>query len=1068
MKKILMWLKGHLRLLVSLTGVALIPLIYAGVLIAANSDPTGRLHEVPALVVNLDTAATTSTGESIDLGPDIVKELEDSTEASNLQWREASEADANAALADGSALAVLTVPKGFSAAVASAGDDDPQAATPTQLQVRTNDASNFLMGTIAKAVGNEVTDSVRTQVSEEYLKNVYVGFTDLHGSLVDAADGATQLKDGSVSAEDGAGQLVVGLKKLADGTVTLDAGAVKLASGASTLSTGASTLSTGTSTLSDGLAQLKAKTSSLPEQASALNDGAQQIADGTDAVNTAAKQLKQGAASASSGATKLSDGAASVDEAAGQLAKGSAAVAQGTQQLSDTATEMAKHVKAVSAGTQETLGALGTLLEDTTGLSSSTKVDVAGTAAQAQAGLTAILKNPTVQAAIAADPALAAKFEALKKDLPAVAEGAATTQKAIDAAEKAAGVVKDQQGTSIDDLIASAKKVDAAADALSTKVGQLNDGAQQVADGNAKLAESTPALAQGAKDLADGNQRLADGTAKLAQSTPTLKDGAAQLAEGTQSLSAAVPNLTTAISDAATGASKLATGASQLSTGASQLSTGAHTLADGTGSLVSGADQASTGSQDLEEGLGKLKDGSATLSDGLASGVDEVPNYSASDREHLSSVTSDPVRLDKTSSNSMANYGTGLSPYFLSLALWIGGIAFFMLMAPLPAKLLARRLPAPLTAARALLPSGIMALVQASIAVAVLLFGLRIDVAHPWQLYGLALFASLAFVWLNQGLVALLGAPGRFLSLIMVVLQVGTSGGTYPWQTLPEPLQGVHPLLPMSYTVRSFRSLVAGGESIGLGSAYGILALYLVIGVLFLLAAAFLAPRRSRIYDTATLAPGLPGGGRSQGEYSFEDARFVGAQEALPDADSSPREERVLVGAGVGSGASSVGSPAPAGAAAPGASARSARLAPEPRGSEPTWSESESESDDTVLTAPAAPTDLASELLETASAPTATDVTEALPQEGAASPASAPEAEDAPAPAGEVEPAHADGASPLPGGDRPVPAAADGAEAAPASDAPAQAAPADPAPEDSEAPEAPADVAREAGPKHLG
>ncbi|RII41099.1 hypothetical protein DWB68_14495 [Galactobacter valiniphilus] len=890
MKKILIWLKSHLRLLVSLTGVALIPLIYAGVLIAANSDPTGRLYNVPALVVNLDTTAKTSTGESIDLGPDIVKELQDSTEASNLQWREASEADANAALAEGKALAVLTVPKGFSAAVASAGDDDPQAATATALQVRTNDASNYLMGTIAKAVGNEVTNSVRTQVSEEYLKNVYVGFTDLHGSLADAADGASQLKDGSADAQDGAGQLVVGLKKLADGTVTLDAGAVKLASGTSTLSSGASTLA-------DGLGQLKDKTASLPSQATALNNGARQIADGTAAVDDAAGKLKTGAASAASGAAKLSDGATAVNEAAGKLAKGSAAVAAGTQQLSDTAAEVAKHVGSISAGTQETLGALGTLLEDTTGLSSATKVDVAGTAADAQKQLEAILKDPAVKQLIKDNPSVAQKLGALQKDLPAVAQGASKTQQAIAAAEKSAGIVKDQQGTSIDDLIASAKKVDAAAGTLKTKVGQLNDGAQQVAGGNAQLAESTPALARGAKDLADGNQQLADGTAKLAESTPKLKDGAATLADGTGALAKAVPTLTGAISDAATGGAKLAAGASELNTGA-------HSLADGTGSLVTGADQASTGSRDLDAGLGKLKDGSAELSDGLADGVDEVPNYSASDRDHLSSVTSDPVRLDKASSNSMANYGTGLSPYFLSLALWIGGIAFFMLMAPLPAKLLARRLPAPLTAARALIPSGIMAVVQASIAVAVVLFGLRLDVAHPWQLYGLAVFASLAFVWLNQGLVAMFGAPGRFLSLIMVVLQVGTSGGTYPWQTLPDPLQGVHPLLPMSYTVASFRSLVAGGEPIGLGSAYGILALYLVIGLLLLVAAAFLAPRRARVYDTATLAPGLPGGGRSQGEYSFEDARFVGTDASAHDDAHSPREAKVLVGAGAPAAAS--------------------------------------------------------------------------------------------------------------------------------------------------------------------
>lgn len=773
MKGFKAWLHRYGRLLISLTGVACIPLIYAGLLISANSDPTGRLHDVPALVVNLDRAAKTSTGESVDLGPRIVDELQDSHDSSNLHWTEASQADADAALADGSALAVLTIPEGFSAAAASAGDDDPMKAHAGQLQVRTNDASNYLMGTIAKAVGNEVTDSVRTQVSEEYLKNIYVGFNDVHSSLVDAADGATQLADGTTTAKDGSGSLVVGLNKLKDGSAKLDAGAVKLASGAGTLSTGAGTLS-------DGLNELASKTKDLPAQSKALNDGAQKLAAGTAKVDDAASQLAAGAKKANDGAQQLSGGAAKVDDAAGKLSAGSRQVADGTQQLSDTASQIAGSVTDVSNGTQETLGALGTLLEDTTGISSATRVDVSGTASQAQADLEKLLSDPAVQAAIKNNPKLAALQDSLNKDLPAVAKGAKATQDAIEKAQKAAGVVQDRQGTSIDDLIADAKKVSAAAQALKDKTAQLNTGAQQVASGNEALAKSTPALKEGASSLAAGTQQLADGTSQLAQSTPALKDGASQLAAGTKVLNSAVPTLSGAIKSAADGGDKLAAGASELSTGA-------HTLAGGTGSLVDGTSQAGDGASKLDSGLNKLQDGAGDLQTGLEDGVGQVPSYSDQDTEHLSSVNADPVSMDKTSVNGMANYGTGLSPYFLSLALWIGGIAFFMLMAPLPAKLLARRLPAPLTALRAYVPAAIMAVVQASIAVAVVLFVLKIDVAAPLQMWLLAMFASLAFVALNQGLVAMLGAPGRFISLIMVVLQVGTAGGTYPGRRSPAP-----------------------------------------------------------------------------------------------------------------------------------------------------------------------------------------------------------------------------------------------------------------------------------------
>jgi len=869
------WLKSHARLMISLVGVACIPLVYAGLLIAANSDPTGHLDDVPAMVVNLDSAAKTSTGDTVDLGPQIVDELTDSTDANNLSWVQASQADADKALEDGNALAVLTIPKGFSAAVASAGDEDPRRAHDTRLQLRTNDASNFIMGTIGRTVGTEVSDSVRQKVSKEYLDNIYVGFTDLHGRLGDAADGASQLADGSRDAKDGAGSLVVGLTQLADGSSQLDAGAVKLASGAGTLSTGASTLAS-------GLDQLSAKTAELPSQAKQLDDGARALSTGATRVNTAAGQLAAGAKQASQGATQLSTGAAQVDDAAGKLAEGSRQVADGTGQLSAAADTVAGHVHEVASGAEETLGALGTLIEDTTGIPSSTTVDVAGTAARAQDTLAALASDPAFRAALEqaaqTDPQVTARFAALQKDLPAVRDGAAKTQKAIDRAAASAGVVRDKRGASIDELIATAKKVDGAAQGLKSSVNQLDDGARQVAAGNAQLAKNTPALKDGAAQLAKGNGQLADGTAQLAKNTPALKDGAKQLAGGTGRLAAAVPALSSAIG-------QLDDGGHQVASGASQLSSGASTLADGTATLVDGTKQAKDGSTSLESGLGQLQMGSTQLRDGLEDGVSQVPSYSDGDREHLSDVTSAPVGFEKTTSNAVANYGTGLTPYFLSLALWIGGIAFFMLMAPLPARLLARRLPAPVTALRAAIAPAVMALVQAAIATAIVLWGVRIDVVHPWALWGLASFASLAFVFLNAGLVALLGAPGRFLSLIMMVLQVGTAGGTYPWQTLPHFMQGIHPLFPMAYTVRSFRSLVAGGDLGGLGTTYAVLGLYGIVGLLLLVGACFAAPRRARVYDTATLAPGLPGGGREEGEYSFEHGRAA------------------LVGAGVAAGA---------------------------------------------------------------------------------------------------------------------------------------------------------------------
>lgn len=855
------WFKAKRKLLISLIGVACIPLVYCGALIFANSDPTGHLNQVPALVVNLDTGATTSTGEKVDLGPSIVEELEDSEDTSNLKWEESSLEDANQALSKGDALAVLTIPQGFSAAAASAGDDDPQKAHAGQLEVRTNDASNYLMGTIGRSVGKEVTNSVRTKVSENYLKNIYVGFTDIHSSISDASDGAAKLADGTTKADDGAGKLVVGLNKLKDGSAKVDSGAVQLASGAKTLSTGATKLS-------NGLGELKDKTKDLPAQAKALNDGAQKIAGGTKTLDDSVGQLDDGA-------KQIAAGTKTLDSSAKQLNAGAQKVAAGNQKLNKTAQGIAGSVTEISDAVQETLGSLGTLVEDTTGISSATKVDVAGRAKTAHQNVEKILSDPRVAEAVKA-AGLEDEASTVKQDLSAVSDGAAKTDAAIKKAQKSAGVVGSKDGVSIDELQAKAKKVSAAANTFASSTKQLSDGATQVAAGTAKLSKSTPTLK-------DGAAKLSDGTGKLAKATPTLKNGAAQLAAGTKKLSGSVPTLTQAIASAADGGKQLADGAKKLSTGASTLSTG-------TGDLAKGTKDAGKGAGDLKSGLGELDEGATKLDSGLADGVKEIPDYNKTDQEHLSTVNAEPVSMDDASLNKMANYGTGLSPYFISLALWIGGIACFMLLAPLPRKLLDRQLPAPLTALRAYLPSAIMAVIQATIVSAIVLFGLQLDVANPLGLWGLAVFASLTFLAVNQGLVSLLGAPGRFLSLILVVLQISSAGGTYPWQTMPGIFQAVRPFLPMTYTVEAFRSLVAGGPAIGLGSAYAVLGCWLVGGLIFLTIAAMLSRKHEVLRDWATLAPGLPGGGRG----------LDSEQAAQPQA---AERERELVGAGVGAGA---------------------------------------------------------------------------------------------------------------------------------------------------------------------
>lgn len=69
---------------------------------------------------------------------------------------------------------------------------------------------------------------------------------------------------------------------------------------------------------------------------------------------------------------------------------------------------------------------------------------------------------------------------------------------------------------------------------------------------------------------------------------------------------------------------------------------------------------------------------------------------------------------------------------------------------------------------------------------------------------------------------------GQFLGLVPMLLQLVTAGGTFPWQTIPEPLRALHHLLPMPCAVQGLRQLLSGGSVSGAWRDAGILLLGLI------------------------------------------------------------------------------------------------------------------------------------------------------------------------------------------------------------------------------------------------
>ena len=465
-----------------------------------------------------------------------------------------------------------------------------------------------------------------------------------------------------------------------------------------------------------------------------------------------------------------------------------------------------------------------------------------------------------------------------------------------------------QEGTSslsagADDLYAGQLKLRDGANQLTDGAGQLSSGLSVLKDKTASLPTDTQTLATGAAQVAAGNAQLnakfqdvavlletadqglrtrviesntrlvAAGVLTQEQADSVLADFDAtaasspvaaakakvqtdaaqvqQLADGAESVSVGAAQLaagTPALKDAVQQASS---GAEQLHTGAATLATGGQAALDGTAGLAEGARKLDAGAAQLASGAATAADGSRSLADELGKGAGQVPNPDDAQKSNLSRVMADPVAVSNVSQAKADSYGAGLAPFFLTLALWIGVFMLVQVMRPITQRALASNAPSWKIAVGGWLPFLAVSAVQATLLTLVVNLALGLNPVHPVLMWLFMLAAATAFSALIQGIVALLGSPGKLVVLILLVLQLVSSGGTFPWQTTPEPLHVVHQVLPMGYVVTGMRHLIYGADlSMIVPTALGLLG-YTLLGAVL----STLAVRRNKYWTLKTLKP---------------------------------------------------------------------------------------------------------------------------------------------------------------------------------------------------------------------
>ncbi|POH71788.1 YhgE/Pip family protein [Arthrobacter glacialis] len=600
-----------------------------------------------------------------------------------------------------------------------------------------------------------------------------------------------------------------GLRAAADGSAEVTEGIGTAKDGAGKLVVGMKALASGSVTLNNGAL-------ALSDGASALSNGVNTLAGGAATLNTGASSLSAGAGSLAAGMGQLNTGAT-------QLAAGSNTLAVGTGQLATSLTGSIPDAQKLDQGAASLSASAGTLSASAAKLSGSantlaTSADaVAAGAAQTSAQLAKLIASTESLPPGTPASALLDSLKQLQSDAASpVAAGAGTL---------AAGA----QALSADGttpLSAGAAKLSAGADAVSVGVTKLSTGVSDAAAGADKLAKGATTLNTGAATLAKGVQSAATGSTDVA-------DGAAKVSGGAAALS-------TGAGTAKDGAAALATGAGTLSNGTSELSTGTGTLLEGGTSLSAGAEKLAAGSQQLTD---KLDDGGKA-----------IPNDSADLLEQKSQVLAAPVAVNSQWSNESKSFGEGFAPFFIALATFVGALISWLLLRALPTRALAAGANGLRSVLTGLLPALAIGLGQVLIMMAVLLWGLDMKPVYPVAMAAFIYLTTVAFLALQQMFIIVFGtATGRVVSLVLLMLQLSSSGGTYPVETTPGFFQALHPFMPATYVVSGLRELMTGG----IDSRLWISVAFLAALALGSVAVSSFCAGRQRVFSIKRLHPEL-------------------------------------------------------------------------------------------------------------------------------------------------------------------------------------------------------------------
>ena len=831
--------------IIVMIGISLIPALYNIIFLSSMWDPYGQLSDLPVAVVNNDKEASYN-GNSMSIGKDMVSNLK---ENKTLDFHFVDEEEGKKGLENGDYYMVVTLPSDLSEKAASILTDHPEQM---QIDYQTSSGHSFIASKMSDSAMTQLKQSVSTNVTETYTKALFNKMVDLKDGMSQAASGSEKLTDGANQLVAGSQTLTTNLHSLADSSLTFSNGTEQFTRGLSSYVSGVEQLHLGlgnfnsglvtytgaVSQLDSGLGQLSSKSPELVRGINQLYTGVESYTGGVSQLNAGLNQFSSGVSAYTNGVGNLATGANQLSNQSATLRMGVEQLSEGIQQLSsklDASSEQKNQINQLSSGLNQLNQAiqnidvgdtkqLDSVLSSIVSLSNqmlasaqsdkaTTLANIQSTAAyqsltsEQQAEISASVSQHSTDSIQSAQSivALAQGLQGSLENLQNQSSNLLTLKNQANqvlplASTSLTGLssgLTEIQGAVTNKLVPASQSITSGVNAYTAGVDKVSQGASQLSEKNSTLTGSLNQLVSGSTTLTQKSSNLTVGIGQLVEKTPELVSAIEKLSTGSNQLNQKSQELMAGVDKLQLGSGQLADKSSQLLSGASQLENGANKLADGTGKLAEGGTKLTSGLEDLQTGVASLGQGLGNASDQLKSASTESQN---------AEILSNPLSLSKTDNDQVPVNGIAMAPYMISVALFVAAISTNMIFAKLPSG----RHPESRWAwlkSRAEINGIIAVLAGILVYGGVHLIGLTAN--HEMRTFILIILTSLVFMSMVTALTTWNSRIGAFFSLILLLLQLASSAGTYPLALTNDFFRAINPWLPMSYSVSGLRQTIS-------------------------------------------------------------------------------------------------------------------------------------------------------------------------------------------------------------------------------------------------------------------